>query len=119
MKRALETVNFIRAAKVIFLALGLIFGIALMIIGLTHTVTVGLFQKETQVLWGVVEFGAVLTGMASLVYVVLSWMEQSLLALVMIAGPVDAQKALDRLKSFDEHADQAMKLGYAADHTEA
>lgn len=116
MKRALETVNFVRSAKVVFLALGLIFGVTLVITGLTHTRTVGLFQKEADVLWPLVGYGATLVESVVVLYVVLSWMEQTLLALVMIADPA-ARKPNLVLKGkadFDKHTNQALNLGNGA-----
>jgi len=96
VKRALETVNFVRSSKVVFAVLGFIFGGTLIIIGLTHTETVGLFQKEAAPLWGLVAAGASLVASITVLYVLLSWMEQILLALVIIAtGPDSVRNTTD------------------------
>lgn len=104
MKRALETVNLVRSAKVVFLALGLIFGVTLVITGLTHTRAVGLFQKEADVLWPLVGYGATLVGSVVVLYVVLSWMEQTLKIMVLLHTRVSSD-------DFDKAARQAIKLG--------
>jgi len=133
VKRALETVNFVRSAKVVFGVLGFIFGVTLIIIGLTHTETVGLFQKEAAPLWGLVTGGGSMLISATVLYVVLSWMEQTLLALVIIAtGPDTVRNTVNGYrfypaktgtvdrdgKTADERfaadVDQAMRLGNGA-----